>query len=76
MTVGPEAIADLVRHALPDSEVSIDDIRGDRLVYNLYIASSVFKNKSVVDQHRLVYSALKSLEDECLESLSIRTEAL
>ncbi len=48
----------LIRAALPDAEVRIDDLAGDGDHYRAHVVSQAFAGKSRVQQHTLVYEAL------------------
>ena len=41
--------------------------------FNLVIISEIFENKSTMERHRLVYSALKDLIPKTIHALSIKT---
>jgi stress-induced morphogen len=48
----------LIKAALPDAEVRIDDLAGDGDHYRAHVTSGAFAGKSRVQQHKLVYDAL------------------
>jgi stress-induced morphogen len=60
-----------LKASFPESTIQVDDPRGDGLFLTISVHSPKFSNLAVVDQHRLVYRALKSVHDP--EHLSIRT---
>jgi BolA family transcriptional regulator, general stress-responsive regulator len=45
----------------------------DKGHYRVFVASDRFKKLSLVDQHRLVYKALKDMLDHEIQALSIKT---
>ena len=49
----------MIVEALPDADVMIEDLRGDGDHYNARVISAAFKGKSRVQQHQIVYQALK-----------------
>ena len=51
-------IAALIKAALPDAEVTIEDLAGDGDHYSARIVSAAFAGKSRVQQHKMVYEAL------------------
>jgi stress-induced morphogen len=48
----------LIKAALPDAEVRIDDLAGDGDHYRAHVTSGAFAGMSRVQQHKLVYEAL------------------
>jgi stress-induced morphogen len=74
MTVDPVEIGALIRQHIPDAEVNITDLRGDRRQYTVNVASPAFAGLSRVDQHRMVYAALHN-RLEFIECMLIRTAA-
>ena len=68
-----EEIKDLITKAIPDAEVDIKDLAGDNNHYSATIKSEVFKGKSKIEQHKLVYKALGGKMGNELHALSINT---
>ena len=69
-----EEIESLIKEALPDAQITIEDLAGDENHYSATIKSKVFTGKSKIDQHKLVYKALKGKMGNELHALSITTE--
>ncbi len=65
-------LAKLIRQNLPGAEVKVEDLRGDGLQFAATVACALFKGRSRVDQHRMIYAALRD-RMENLESITIRT---
>ena len=59
MPMQANEIERLIKLALPDAEVRIDDLRGDGDHYLAHVASNEFEGKTRVQQHQLVYQALQ-----------------
>ena len=74
MPMSAAEIERLIRDALPDARVSIEDLRGDGDHYAAYVVSSAFKGKSRVQQHQLVYQALQGRMGGELHALALQTE--
>ena len=68
-------IEKMIREAIPNSEVQIDDLRGDGDHYAAFISSSAFKGKTRVQQHQMVYAALKGRMGNELHALALQTSA-
>jgi phosphoribosylformylglycinamidine synthase len=68
-------IKKLILEAMPDAEVEIEDLVGDGDHYRARIVSSAFNGKNRVQQHQLVYRALKGRMGGELHALALETEA-
>lgn len=75
MAMDPQTIETMIKEALPDAQVRIDDLRGDGDHYAAYVVSSAFKGKSRVQQHQMVYAALKGRMGNELHALALQTAA-
>ncbi len=65
----------LIRESLPDATVKIEDLRGDGDHYAAHVVSASFKGKSRVQQHQMVYQALKGRMGGELHALALQTSA-
>ena len=65
----------LIKDALPDAEVTIRDLAGDGDHYAAEVISAAFKGKTRVQQHKMVYDALKGRMGGELHALSLQTSA-
>ncbi len=68
-------IEQLIREALPDAEIEIVDLAGDQDHYQARIVSSAFAGKTRVQQHQMVYAALKGRMGGELHALALETRA-
>ena len=68
-----EEIESLIKEAMPDAEVSIQDLAGDENHYSATIKSKIFNGKTKIDQHKLVYKALKGKMGNELHALALNT---
>ncbi|MFO1132716.1 MAG: BolA family transcriptional regulator [Hyphomicrobiales bacterium] len=62
-----------IKEALPDAQVTIRDLAGDGDHYAANVVSAAFKGKSRVQQHQLVYAALKGRMGGELHALALQT---
>ena len=74
MTLKLEEIKKLIKEGIPDAEISIQDLVGDENHYSATIISKVFAGKSKIDQHKLVYKALKGKMGNELHALELNTK--
>lgn len=65
----------LIKEALPDAHVTIEDLRGDGDHYACHVVSSAFTGKNRVQQHQLVYKALQGRMGTELHALALQTAA-
>lgn len=69
-----DALETLIRAELPDAEVRIFDRTGTMDHFNLTIRSHAFKGKTLIEQHQLVYGALKgALKDGRVHAVELKT---
>ena len=73
MSLKSEEIKRLIKEAMPDAEIIIQDLAGDENHYSATIKSKVFNGKSKVEQHKIVYKSLKGKMGNELHALSINT---
>ena len=73
MSLKLEEIKNLIEEAIPDAEITIQDIAGDENHYSATIKSKVFSGKSKIEQHKLVYKALKGKMGNELHALALNT---
>jgi stress-induced morphogen len=63
----------LIKEDIPDAIVTIEDLRGDGDHYAAYVVAASFAGKSRIQQHQLVYSALKGRMGGELHALALQT---
>ena len=68
-----EEIKNLIKEALPDAEISVKDLAGDENHYSATIKSKIFAGKSKIEQHKIVYKALKGKMGNELHALALNT---
>jgi stress-induced morphogen len=75
MAMEASEISRLIKEAIPDAEVVIEDLRGDGDHYAAQVTSATFVGKSRVQQHQMVYQALKGRMGDQLHALALQTNA-
>ena len=63
----------LIKAGIPDAQVTIRDLAGDGDHYSATVVSEAFRGKSRVQQHKLVYDALKGEMGGKLHALALQT---
>ncbi len=75
MAMDASEIESLIKEALPDARVTIQDLRGDGDHYAAHIVSEAFAGKTRVQQHQIVYAALQGRMGNELHALALQTSA-
>jgi stress-induced morphogen len=75
MAMDAGEIERLIKQGIPDAHVAIEDLRGDGDHYAATVVSASFIGKTRVQQHQMVYQALKGRMGEQLHALALQTSA-
>lgn len=70
-----EEIEKFIKEAFPDADVTMTDLAGDDNHWAAVVKSSAFQGKSRVQQHQMVYAALKGNMGGVLHALQLTTAA-
>jgi stress-induced morphogen len=73
MPMDAHDIERLIKASIPDAEVTMQDLVGDGDHWAATVISASFRGKSRVQQHQLVYSALKDQIGGVLHALKLQT---
>ena len=71
----PEEIQSFVKKAIPDAEVTVQDMTGGGDHFEVIVLSSAFRGKSLMEQHQRVHAALEGLKER-IHAVKIKTRAL
>jgi stress-induced morphogen len=75
MAMQANDIEALIKSALPDAKVAIEDLAGDGDHYAATVVSEAFRGISRVKQHQIVYAALRGRMGGELHALALQTSA-
>ena len=75
MPMNPGDIEDLIKEGIPGAKVVIRDLAGDGDHYAAEVVAEQFRGKSRVQQHQMVYQALKGNMGGTLHALALQTSA-
>jgi stress-induced morphogen len=75
MAMAAHDIERFIKESFPDALVSIDDLAGDGDHYAASVVSEAFRGKTRVQQHQMVYDALKGRMGGALHALALKTSA-
>ena len=66
-------IKNILEDKIKDSKVFIRDMNGNQDHFSVIVISSVFKGISIINQHKMIYSALESMVTKEIHALQIKT---
>ena len=75
MAMAAADIEAMIKAALPDAEVTVEDLAGDGDHYAATVVSSAFRGRTRVQQHQIVYAALQGRMGGELHALALQTSA-
>lgn len=75
MAMEATEIERMIKDAMPDAVIEITDLAGDGDHYKAVVISEAFRGKSRVQQHQMVYAALKGNMGGVLHALALETRA-
>jgi acid stress-induced BolA-like protein IbaG/YrbA len=72
--IRPDEVQQLIQTGLPDAEVLVQDLTGGGDHYQVTVVSDAFAGKSLVQQHRLVYSAVnQAMATDQIHAFALKT---
>jgi len=74
MTMDIKEIEALIKEALPDAKIEIQDLAGDGNHYSATVTCREFSGKSKIEQHKMVYNSLRGKMGNELHALAIKTK--
>ena len=74
MPLTKSEISNMIMEAFPDASLELKDLAGDSNHYSAKIISKTFNGKSKIEQHKMVYKALKGKMGNDLHALALTTE--
>ena len=74
MTMNFKELESLIKEAFPDAILEIKDLAGDENHYSATVISSKFNGKTKIEQHKMVYNALKGKMGNELHALALKTK--
>ena len=73
--ISPQQVEAMIKAEMPDAQVQVQDLTGGGDHYQVTVVSSQFEGKGLVQQHQLVYSALKeAMSTEAIHALALKTQ--
>lgn len=73
MAISITELRQLLGDAFPDASIDVVDLAGDNDHYQASVVSEQFVGKSRIQQHQMVYQALKGKMGDELHALALKT---
>ena len=73
MPLSKKDLENYIKISIPDSKITIEDLRGDGDHYSATVISKSFKGKSKIEQHKMVYDSLDGKMGGELHALMLKT---
>lgn len=74
MPIPQETLYQIFQNAFPQADIHITDLAGDDDHYAAHICAYEFQGKTIIQQHQMVYGALKGKMGSNLHALSLTTK--
>jgi stress-induced morphogen len=72
-----DALTAYIRQAMPDAKVWVTDRTGTMDHLSVRVVSDLFKGKSLLDRHRMIYEALNEpMKDGRIHALELQAETV
>lgn len=72
--ITPDQVAAMIKAEMPDAQVQVQDLTGTNDHYQVTVVSSLFEGKNRVQQHQMVYGALReAMATEAIHALALNT---
>ncbi|MGB3201200.1 MAG: BolA family transcriptional regulator [Nodosilinea sp.] len=72
--ITPDQVSAMIKAGLPDASVQVQDLTGGGDHYQVVVVSSQFEGCGLVQQHQLVYKAVReAMSSEAIHALALKT---
>lgn len=72
--ISPQQVEEMIKAALPDAQIQVQDLTGGGDHYQVTVVSSQFEGKGLVQQHQMVYGAVRqAMSTEAIHALALKT---
>ena len=71
--IAPQDVEQLVRNAVPDARVLVEDLTGTSDHYRVEVVSARFAGLTSLQRHRLVHSGLQGVLGGALHAIQLTT---
>ena len=74
MPLSKENLEKFIKDSIPDSKITIEDLKGDGDHYSATVVSKSFEGKTKIEQHKMVYNSLIGKMGNELHALMLKTK--
>ncbi len=72
--ISPHQVEEMIKAEMPDAQVQVQDLTGGGDHYQVTVVSPQFEGKGLVQQHQLIYGALRqAMSSEAIHALALKT---
>ena len=72
--ISPQQVEEMIKAQMPDAQVQVQDLTGGGDHYQVTVVSPQFEGKGLVQQHQLIYGALRqAMSSEAIHALALKT---
>lgn len=72
--ISPQQVEEMIKAEIPDAQVQVQDLTGGGDHYQVTVVSPQFEGKGLVQQHQLIYGALRqAMSSEAIHALALKT---
>lgn len=64
----------MILAVMPGSKVEVEDMRGTGDHFDVLVESAAFAGKSLIDQHKMVFAALRPEMDGRIHAVQLKTK--
>lgn len=75
MTISFEEIEKMIQEAIPDAAVRVEDMTGTGDHFEIEVVSAQFQGKNLIQQHKMVFTALQKEMDGRIHAVKLKTRA-
>ena len=73
--IHPDEICALIKQAIPDAHVQVEEVTGGGDHFQIYVVSQAFEGRRLIEQHQLVQKPLQAaMNDGRIHAVQIKTE--
>ena len=73
--ISMDEIKKMIRGALPDARVEVSDMTGGGDHFEISVVSKHFAGKSLMEQHKMIFSILESEMDRRIHAVKLKTRS-
>lgn len=72
--ISPQQVEEMIKAQMPDAQIQVQDLTGGGDHYQVTVISPQFEGKGLVQQHQLIYGALRqAMSSEAIHALALKT---